>query len=452
MVAGVAASLVFLMVFSMVAGEVVDVLSVRDALEADLKYAASLVGDDGSIASSLDPGGSLRAQALMGSMAASIHLGLGDPESLELVNRLAEAVNRRVESEDGVDLGFDGGLFSEMDNLLTHSTVANFLAAHYGLTGDLRSRANMLKIVQSLEGKVGWSPAISKSSFLIAASRISFISGGSPFTGDVAESLDELSGRLLDVINYSTGGFEELTTSLSRLSQLLQASHEAGLDPPTELVALWAVHIDYVINATEGLEISRENYPSLIKALSSLVDAAENQHLSQSQAAGEYAVKLAGKLAGLWRSGDRMLLLPVNVLDVYILDPRMSGGRLLEGLRAGLRIPVIDLRLPMLLIRLESAGFKTGLDDLISVAISRISLKDDYLPLVERGALPSEEFYSRMQRIALLATYLAIQRAPAVQQKSQLIQIFLVNHPSFPALLTILLVMVVLRRVGILRW
>jgi hypothetical protein len=67
MVAALASSLVFLIFFSMVAGEVVDVLSVRDALEADLKYADSLVGDDGSIASSLDPDGSLRAQALMGS-------------------------------------------------------------------------------------------------------------------------------------------------------------------------------------------------------------------------------------------------------------------------------------------------------------------------------------------------------------------------------------------------
>ncbi len=452
MVVRLTASLVFLMVLSLAAGEVADVFSVKEVLKADLKYADGLIGDDGSVAYFFDPEGSLRAQALAGSMVALIHMGLGDPESLELLRRVGDAVNRRVESEDGLDLGFDGGILSDVDNFLTHTAVADFLSEYYGLTGDLRSRSNMLKIMQSLEGKVGWSPQVSKSSLLASSSRISFITGGGPFTEDVAEALNEVSSHFLDVIDFSARSFEGLTTSLSHLSMLLKASHEAGLEPPTEIVALWSVHIDYVINATESLEITGENYPRLIMAFSALTSAAENIHLSQSRVAGEYAVALAGRVAGLWRSGDRILLLPAGVLDVYVFDPRISAERLLEDVQAGVKIPVVDLRLPTLLVRLESQGFETGLDSLISLAISKVSLREGYLQLVERGALPSEEFYSRLQRVILLSTYLAIQRAPAVQQRNQLVQIFLSSHPSFTVFLTLLLAVMVLRRIGLLRW
>ncbi|MEM3096533.1 MAG: hypothetical protein QW756_04760 [Nitrososphaerota archaeon] len=424
---------------------------VRDVLRADLAYVTGIVESDGSVSASFDPVRSLRSHALVGSMAALLHLGLGDIESLQLLNRVAAQVNGRVEGEDGVDLGFDVSSSSYAENLITHLTVANFLSLHYGLTKDLRSKANMLKLVQSLERRLGWAPPTSKAAFLTLSSRISFMTGGQPLTPDVSEALREYTQHMDDIINYSAGGYIGLTSSLSQLSQLLGAAHEAGLEPPVELVALWAVHIEYVVNASLSLPKNSDSYQDLLRSLASLVDAAENIHLKQSRYAGEQAISLAKSIAAMWRAGDRILLLPVDAFDVYPLDPLIPGEEIAAV--AGRRIMIADLRFPTLLLKLEQVvGKIQELHDVVSLAMSKVSVRGEYFPLVERGVLPSDEFVNRWWRASLLSTYLALQRAPSIQQRSQTIQFFLNSHPTFMGILSILLALALMYRVGLLRW
>ncbi|GBC69713.1 hypothetical protein HRbin01_01416 [archaeon HR01] len=446
-------ALIFLVVILLatqaVEAQAVDVRNVRDVLKADYIYLSSLVGSDGSV---VEPYNSLRSQALVGSMAGWLHIGLGDTESLMLLDKVADAVNSRVEREDGVDLGFDGGV-QDGENLITHLTVADLLSIHYGLTKDPRSRANLLRLLESVEKKIGWTPPTSKAAILARASSLSFLAGGQPLKEDVSEALDEYARRIYDIINYSAVGYEKLTSSLKQLSLLMEAAREAGLEPPAELVALWSVHVDYVVEATQTLPISSEGYRKLLRGFSSLVDAAANTHLNASKVAAEQAVRTAEAIDGIWRAGDRILYLPVDPLEVYPLDPLTPADRIVADQAAGRTVLMADLRFPILILTLEQAvGERPDLHEAVTLAISRVSVKDGYFPLIERGLIKSEELVNRWLRIQLLSTYLALQRAPSVQQRGETLQLFLGTHPTFLAILTMLLTIAILRRVGALRW
>jgi hypothetical protein len=71
-----------------------DTASAREALRADLAYLKNVLAEDGGV--KIGSPNSLRAEALAGLAAARIHLGLGDVESLQVLNRLAERVRTRV--------------------------------------------------------------------------------------------------------------------------------------------------------------------------------------------------------------------------------------------------------------------------------------------------------------------------------------------------------------------
>ncbi|MCX8201277.1 MAG: hypothetical protein N3H84_04160, partial [Candidatus Caldarchaeum sp.] len=428
-----------MLVFFVMVGSVqaVDVRDVREVLRSDYVYVSGLITADGGVSPSFDPSGSLRGHVLVGSMIAWIHVGLGDPESLALLNRVAAAVNRRIESEDGVDLLFDSKTVPEAENLITHLLAADFLAVHYGLTKDSRSKANMLKLAESLEKRLGWTPAISRTRYLIQSAHISHVSGGQLNAEDVETVVDEFFQRFMDVVDYSAKGFDSLTTSLSQLSLLLSVSRKAGVEVPTELVALWTVHIDYVTNTT--IPVSPEKYPTLLRALTSLTYAAENTHLTYSKQAREHAVKMAADIAAMWRAGDRILYLPVEVLDVYPLDPLIPVDRILAEIQRGSKPTMADLRYPTLLLMLGQLGqLPPELSSAISLAIEKTAVKDSYFPVVEKDVFRSDEFVNRWWRISLLSTYLAIQRTPVVQRRNEAINIFLNTHPTFLILLTML--------------
>ncbi|MEM4281573.1 MAG: hypothetical protein QXH32_01600 [Candidatus Caldarchaeum sp.] len=447
---------VFILVFLLLASvqsQEIGVQTVREALRRDLDYVRSLLSDDGKLSSGFDPSGSLRGQVLVGSMVAGIHAGLGDPESLALLSKLAESVNRRVEFEDGLDIGFDAKTMSETDNIITHVLTASFLSTHYGLTKDAKSRENMLKVAESLEQRLGWTPTSSKAAYLIFSSRISFISGGQPSAKDMETALNDFSEHMMDIVSFSASGFEGLTTSLYQLSLLLDAVDKAGLTAPTELVALWAVHVEYVVNETSSMSVSPDNYPRLLAALTSLTYAAENKRFTYSALAAEHAVKLAEAVAAMWRSGDRILMLPVNVLDVYPLDPIVSGEDIVAELRRGVRPVMADLRFPTLLLTLErSSSLTPELKAVVSLAVGKVAVLDGYFPVVEKGVIKSEEFVNRWWRVYLLSTYLAYQREPAARQRNMAAELFFDIHPSFLAFLIILLATALLHRAGLLRW
>ncbi len=420
----------------------------------DLQYVMGLVAQDGSVSREFDTSGSLRGQVLVGLMAANLHIGLGDPQSLDLLDRVADRVNYRIESEDGVDLGFDSERFSDFENHITHLLAADFLSTHYGLTKDLRSRSNLLSLAESLEKRVGWTPATSKAAYLLQSSRISRITGGAPLTKDVQESIREYTQHYTDIIEFSArGGLEGLTTSLSKLSLLIKAAREAGLEVPDELVALWSVHIDYVVNQTRSMPITPENYPSLISSLMALVGAAENNHLEYSKVAADYALELCGSIAKMWRAGDRILFLPANVLNVYPLDPKVTVEEIVTEARKGGRILVTDLRFPTALLILERyVELPRELSSALPLAISKVSVKNGYYQLFEEGSLRSEEFVNRLWRVNFLATYLALQRAPAAQIRNETVDVLLFRHPTFIIVLTLLLSLAFARRAGLLRW
>ncbi|MEM0384062.1 MAG: hypothetical protein QXJ73_04470 [Candidatus Caldarchaeum sp.] len=429
------------------------VQAVREALRSDLAYARGLVEDDGRVSRAFDPSGSLRGHVLVGSMVAMIHAGLGDPESLALLNRLADSINSRVESEDGLDLGFDTMTLPDADNYLTHVLTADFLSAHYGLTMNARSRENLLKAAESLEQRLGWTPALSKAAYLTLSSRVSYLSGSRPPAADVETALNDFSDHMMDLVSFSASGFEGLTTSLYQLSLLLDAAGKAGLTAPTELVALWAVHVDYVVNASASIPITPDSYPRLLGALTSLTYAAEVRGFANSTLAAEHALRLAERVSAMWRSGDRIFLLPVNVLDVYPFDPLVPVSYMVAEAQRGFKPAVADLRFPTLLLILErSAGLTPELDEVVSLAVRKVAVVDGYFPLVDKGVVKSEEFVNRWWRVSLLSTYLAFMRAPVARQRNTVAEIFLDTHPSFLGFLTILLAAAFLYRTGLLRW
>ncbi|MEM2238384.1 MAG: hypothetical protein QXU87_08890 [Candidatus Caldarchaeum sp.] len=444
--------LVFLLLASVQSQEI-SVQTVREALRRDLDYVRSLLSDDGKLSSGFDPSGSLRGQVLVGSMVAGIHAGLGDPESLALLNKIAEKVNKRVESEDGLDLGFDSEKMQELENFITHVLTADFLAMHYGFTKSLRSKENMLRVADSLEQRLGWTPAWSKAAYLVRSTRVAFISGSQPTAADIENALNEFSTHMMDIVSFSTKSFEGLTGSLSQLSLLLDAVERAGLTAPTELTALWAVHVNYVIDGSKSISVSPENYPALLAAMTSLTYAAENRRFQNSTLAAEQAVKLAEAVAAMWRSGGRILLLPVNVLDVYPLDPLVSAESMMDEIRSGRRPVMADLRFPTLLLTLErSSGLTPELKAVVSLAVGKVAVVDGFFPVLERGVIKSEEFVNRWWRVYLLSTYLAYQREPAARQRNTAAEIFFNIHPSFLAFLSVLLATALLHRAGLLRW
>ncbi|MCS7134027.1 MAG: hypothetical protein NZ921_04440 [Candidatus Caldarchaeum sp.] len=444
-----------MLVFFVIVGSVqaVDVRDVREVLRSDYVYVSGLITADGGVSPAFDPAGSLRGHVLAGSMIAWIHFGLGDPESLALLNRVAAAVNRRIESEDGVDLFFDSKTIPEAENLVVHLLAADFLAVHYGLTKDSRSKTNMLKLAESLEKRLGWTPITSKARYLVYSSRISYLTGGQPSADDVQKALDDFSQHFMDIVDYSSRSFDGLTSSLTQLSFLLSAVNRAGLDSPTELAALWTVHIDYVVNSTKNIPVSPGNYPQLLRAHASLTYAAENTHFSHSKYAAENAVSLAKNIAAMWKAGDRILYLPVDVLDLYPLDPLIPVERMLAEIQRQTKPTMADMRFPTLLILLSQLGeLPHELSAVLSLAIEKMAIKEGYFPVVERGVFRSEEFVNRWWRISLLSTYLALQRAPAVQRRNEVVEIFVNTHPTFLVLLTMLLATAFLYRTGLLKW
>uniref|UniRef100_A0A7C5YB07 DUF3131 domain-containing protein n=1 Tax=Caldiarchaeum subterraneum TaxID=311458 RepID=A0A7C5YB07_CALS0 len=444
--------LIVLLVLSSVQAQEIDVQLVKDVLGDDLRYARSIVTPDGRISPGFDPSGSLRGHALVGIMVAKIHLGLKDPESLVLLNRVAAAVNSRIESEDGVDLGFDSG-FPEPENYFAHVFAVNFLSMHYGLTKYGRSRANMLKLGESLEKRFGWVPYLSKASFLVHASRISYVSGGTSVSDDLEMVLNDFTEHFVDIVDFSTKSFDGLTESLYHLSLLLNVVDKAGLTAPVELQALWAVHVDRMMNQTASLSKSPENYSRLIRTLTALTYAAENSDYTAGALAAEQAVAIAQAVSPMWRSGDRILYLPVSPLDVYPLDPLTSSEAVLNAVREG-RLPMVaDLRFPSLLMMLD--GVKPLPPELktdIALAVGKVALKNGVYPVVEKGIVQSDEFVNRFMRVNMLSEFLAIQYELTFRQRNMVAEIFFDIHPSFLVSLTALLVIAFMHRAGLLRW
>ena len=421
-----------------------DTAAAREALRADLTYLKNVLAEDGGV--KLGPPNSLRAEALAGLAAARIHLGLGDVESLQVLDRLAERVRGRVLTGDGIDIGFKTGV-DVYENFATHLAAFQLLAAHYGLTKDRASRDAGLKVGESLEAAVGWSPHNSRAGFLILASTYSLNSGGRPETDDVKTAVEEFDKNFYDIVAYSTAAYPNLIQSLSMLSHLMRVANAAGIEPTQELAALWTVHIDYVSNSTEVKEAS--DYYLASAALTALVDAAENTHASYSSKALEEALALAEKLGKIYMVGDRILQHTHPAAYVMLIDPAIPAERVFNEY-ADKRVEIVDLTLPANIARLSKLADVSALEKVLELALERAADVQTYYRLVPGGVTSSEEFVNRHLRIQFLSTVLAVERAPAARLRSDILQIILQTQPSFLIAATLLILLAVLNRVGVL--
>ena len=421
-----------------------DTAAAREALRADLAYLRNLLAEDGGV--KLGPPNSLRAEALAGLAAARIHLGLGDVESLQVLNKLAERVRVRVLAGDGIDIGFKTGV-DVYENFATHLAAFQLLALHYGLTKDRASRDAGLKVGESLEAAAGWTPPNSRAGFLVLASTYSLNSGGRPEPGDVKTAVEEFDKHLYDIVAYSTKAYPNLVQSLSMLSHLMRVANTAEIEPTQELAALWTVHIDYVSNSTEVREAS--DYYLASAALTALVDAAENTHTSYSSKALEKALTLAEKLGKTYMVGDRILQHTYPAAYVLLLDPAIPAERVFNEY-ADKRVEIVDLTLPANVARLSKLADVSALEKVLELALERAADVQGYYRLVPGGFTSSEEFVNRQLRIQFLSTVLAVERAPAARLRSNILQIILQTQPSFLIAATLLILLAVLNRVGVL--
>jgi hypothetical protein len=421
-----------------------DTASAREALRADLAYLKNVLAEDGGV--KIGSPNSLRAEALAGLAAARIHLGLGDVESLQVLNRLAERVRTRVLRGDGIDIGFKTGK-DVYENFATHLATFQLLAAHYGLTKDRASRDAGLKVGESLEAAVGWSPPNSRAGFLVLASTYSLYSGGRPDPDDVKTAVEEFDKHFTDIVAYSTKAYLNLVQSLSMLSQLMRVANAAGVEPSQELAALWTVHIDYVSNTTEVKEAS--DYYLASAALTALVDAAENTHTGYSSKALEEALTLAEKLGKTYMVGDRILQHTYPAAYVLLLDPATPAERVFNEY-AGKRVEIVDLTLPANIARLSKLADVKALEKVLELALEKVGDIQGYYRLIPTGYTSSEEFVNRQLRIQFISTVLAVERAPAARLRSNILQIILQTQPSFLITAGLLVLLAVLNRVGVL--
>ena len=421
-----------------------DTATAREALRADLAYLRNLVAEDGGV--KLGPQNSLRAEALAGLVAARIHLGLGDVESLQVLNKLAGRVRSRVLAGDGLDIGFKTDM-EVYENFATHVFTAQFLAAHYGLTKDAGSREAGLRVAESMEAGVGWSPLYSKGGFLILASAYALYSGGRPEAGDVMKAVEEFDQHFYDIADYSTRATFNLIQSLSMLSSLMRAANAAGVEPTTQLIALWTVHIDYVSNSTVVREA--KDYYMAATALTALVDASENTHTSYSSKALEEALRLADILVRTYAVGDRLLQHPFPAAYVLLLDPAFPSERVFKEY-AGRRVDMVDLILPSNIARLRRLSDVSSLEKTLDLALEKAADVQSYYRFIPTGYTPSEEFVNRYLRVEFLSTVLAVERAPAARLRSNILQTILLTQPSFLFTVVLLVLFVVLNRVGVL--
>ncbi|MDW8084189.1 MAG: hypothetical protein RMI49_03195 [Candidatus Caldarchaeum sp.] len=411
---------------------------VKDVLRQDLEYLKNMVDAKEETLP-------LRALALTGLFAANIHMGLGDAESLQILNKVAARVAEKVAAQEEIDLGFTGKVVS-FQNLLTHLQVGGMAAVHYGLTKSEASREVMAKVGRSLEESFGWHPVHSEAGLVIQSARISLTAGGRPNREDIEQAVKSYSENIEKTIMLSSMSSAQLVQSLSVLSNLLYVAKASDVDVPVELHALWRVHVDYVLNYSLTLVPSEFMTASI--TLSALVDAAENIHDPYSSKAFEAAVTLAKKLEPFYAVGDRLLIQKLNQAEILSYDPEASIDEISTAFRSGSMISGVDLRYPLSIARLNKIA---SLDsDVLGLVVSKIATIDGYYLLLEKGGVVSEEFVNRFLRSGFLSTVLALEGAPSARLRNVVVEQLISSYPVSVSVLALLVLLAVLNKVGLL--
>lgn len=413
--------------------------SVKEALRSDYEYLrdmAEQVSGDGSA--------SLRAVALHGIFAASIHMGLGDAESLNLLNKIAEQANTRVLRGDGVDIGFTGKM-PAAENFLTHLQTEYFAALHYGLTRSQRSKETLNILGDSLEKFLGWTPVYSRAAMLVTANWVSMMTGGSVNREETQYAVNSYAEHFHDIVAFSTQNEGQLIQSLSALSHLLSVAHEASVEVPDELAALWIVHIEYVGNFTV-VKNPGQDFELASRALLALVEAAETRRGRYASMALDVAMNLSRRMEDLYSVGDRLLMVETRLSELRLYDPAATAEQVFTA--AQQKTSAINIIYPTALARLRKLTPMQS--NSLEVAVTKLSTAKGYYPLFESGAALSEEYVNRFLRSSLFSTILVLERKPAAEVRNLALERFVSSSPVSTAVLLVLVLFALLNRVGVL--
>ena len=413
--------------------------AVKDALRSDYEYLRDVVEQ-------VSGGGavSLRAMALHGIFAASIHMGLGDAESLNLLNKIAEQVNTSALKGDGVDVGFTGKI-PTAENFLTHLQTSYFAALHYGLTRSQRSREVLNILGDSLEGFLGWTPVYSKAAMLVQANWISKMTGGSVNKEEIQYAVSSYADHFQEIVAFSTQNDGQLIQSLTALSRLLTLAHEADVEAPIELSGLWRVHVDYVANLT-AVNNPETDFETASRAFAALVDAAENQQDTYSSTALENVFRLLDKMEKLYYVGDRLLTVETQVSNLLLYDPAASAEQVFAAARQ--KTSAVNIVYPTALASLRKMTSRNI--GSFEVVVSKLSTASGYYPLFERAVVQSDEYVNRFLRSSLFSVILALERQPAAMVRNLAVERFVSNSPVSTAVLAVLVLLALLNRIGVL--
>lgn len=413
--------------------------SVKDALRSDYEYLRDMVEQVSG-----DGDASLRAMALHGIFAASIHMGLGDAESLNFLNKIAEQVGTRVLRGEGLDIGFTGKI-PAAENLLTHLQTVYFAAMHYGLTRNQRSREMVDILGESLEKFLGWTPVYSRAAMLVQANWVSLMTGGSVNREEAQYAVNSYAEHFQEIVAFSTQNDAQLIQSLSALSSLLSVAHEANIEVPDELAALWMVHIEYVGNFTV-VKNPGQDFELASRALLALVEAAETRHGRYASMALDVAMNLSNRMEDLYSVGDRLLMVETRLIDLLLYDPAATAEQVFTA--AQQKTSAINMIYPTALARLRKLASMQS--NSLEVVVTKLSTAKGYYPLFESGAALSEEYVNRFLRSSLFSTILVFERKPAAEVRNLALERFVSSSPVSTGVLIVLVLLALLNRVGVL--
>ena len=355
----------------------------------------------------------LRATALLGLMTAYIYLGTQLAEPLQYLNKIAERVNQMVEEQSGIIFG----RWSKEDflkQLAIHRVTIEFLEAHYGITRDERSRANLMKLVDNRISNLGWSIGVSRAYSLLSASSYAVMLYGKAEEPDLREVEAEILNTEFEKLVKETDLFNLLVLSYV-LSNLIRYSAESQTFIRNEIIVLWNVTSFYVLPADVGrIKVNADVYETAVITLGVYLTIHEagkilgEEYRGISERSLKSSEQLAKELIRLWRSDNSLTRHLTQLFTIYSYLPTLEPSTDIINKR----IPVYDVLLPLLLERLTRLTTNEDLSRLFAdnsvFAVKLLTSGDGYYPIVEEF-IEGAEFFNRFAISQFLSLWLVEQ-------------------------------------------
>jgi len=414
---------------------------VKDALKSSLEHIILQLDEDGVAVGFGDKG--IRATARLGLIVGYIHLGLGDDESLKLLNKISKALSRYSSSLDEL-------IKDRNERFLVEQSLLEFSVINYGLTGSPDAKRILLQSCEYFVDNLGWSPVTACSTYLLYSADISHISGGKINRNDVEDSLKEIKERYMEFINYTAWGGRNLAYGLKILSTGLRAASISNINLPVEVAALWEVHLNYSIQYLKQVrELSVEESEMFLEALVSALETSYPTKLRDESI--EVSESLARKLLEVWTAGGRIILQGRNSISYLIYNPVLNYSEITEISYRFPKLRVYDLDLPIILERLSRIdGVKDPekYKEASLTAVSTVSSSKPYFKVIDEEVMPMQDIVDKIISIRFLATWYALEKLN-IAPPSQIAIMF--SGPSYIVLTfssIFLLALLFLHRIG----